>query len=300
MAKVFHNLVKICDVTIRDGIQGLKNNLGTPVFNSGMKLNIINRMNLAGIQNIEFGSNVSNKITEMVNTQEVVRSFDYFAPKSNLYLLVPNYKKYQEVLNWSNFDKISHLSLITACSESFVKKNTNMTIEENLDEIDKILNVSGFNIRIYISTCFGCPFEGKVRLENIKNIANIFDRYSSHPKVQEIVISDTIGSYDFNQLKYYMNLFGSSNKVSLHIHSNSDDPNIEGIITQYKNQLVSFDTSMGNIGGCPNVEKTKLKPNISTYKVASILNNIERQEIYNLEVIMELEELVKEKIQSIN
>lgn len=300
MAKVFRNLVKICDVTLRDSIHRLKNKSGKPVFNSNMKLNIINRMNLAGIQKIEFGSNISHKITEMNNSQKVVRKFDYFAPNSNLYLLVPNYRKYKEILSWNNFDKISHLSLITACSESFVKKNTNMTIKENLDEIDKILNESGFQSRIYVNTCFGCPFEGEVRLENILNIANIFDRYSTHPKVQEIIISDTIGSYDINQLKDYMELFGTSNKVSLHIHSHSEDPNIEDIITNYKNQLVSFDTSMGNISVCPNVEKSKLKPNLSTYKVASIINNIEGREIYNLKVIMELEKLIKEKIQSIN
>lgn len=300
MAKVFRNLVKICDSTLRDGIQGLKNKSGAPVFNSTTKLNLINRMNLARIQNIEFGSNVSHKITEMSNTHEVVKSFDYFAPNSNLYLLVPNYKKYKEILSWTNYDKISHLSLITACSESFVKKNTNMTIKDNLDDIDMILNNSGFPTRIYISTCFGCPFEGEIRLENIKNVANIFDKYSTNPKVQEIVISDTIGSYDVNQLKDYMELFGSSNKVSLHIHSQSDDPNIPDILSKYKNQLVSFDTSMGNIGGCPNVEKTKLKPNLSTYKVASILNNIEGRDIYDLEVIMEMEEFVRNKIQSIN
>ena len=99
MAKVFNNLVKICDVTLRDGIQGLKSKSGKPIFNSSIKLNIMNRMNLAGIQNIEFGSNVSTKITEMSNTQEVVNSFDHFAPSSNLYILVPNYKKYKEQFN---------------------------------------------------------------------------------------------------------------------------------------------------------------------------------------------------------
>jgi hydroxymethylglutaryl-CoA lyase len=300
MSTIFRNIVKICDVTLRDGIQSLKNktNPNLPIFNSSSKLNIINRLAHANINNIEFGSNVSHKLVEMSNTQEVVKSFDVFAPKSNLYLLVPNHKKYQEVYNWANMDKVSHLSLITACSETFVKKNTNMTIKESLAEIDKIIQSTPFKVRLYISTCFGCPFEGETNLGHIKNISNIFEKYSAHPKIHEIVISDTIGSYDMKQLNEYMDMFGSTKKVSLHLHTDEMDSNIPDLISKYKYQLVSIDTSLGQIGGCPSVAKSKVRPNLSTLKVAQIINSIEDKKIYNLEALVSLDELVRENIYS--
>ena len=87
-------LVKIFDVTLRDGIQNLKRN-HIPIFSPSVKLNIINRLIGANIKQIEFGSNVSHKIIEMSNTKDVLGSIDiYNQPnETNLCLLVPNYKK---------------------------------------------------------------------------------------------------------------------------------------------------------------------------------------------------------------
>lgn len=293
------NFVKICDVTLRDGIQGLKSKTGNPIFSYSQKLHIMNRLNHAKVNKIEFGSNVSSKLIEMANTSEVVKNLGMFSPNkdTNLYLLLPSYKKYIEVCEWYNYyDMVSHNSLITACSESFVKKNTNMSLEDSWHEIDRILEDSSKKARIYISTCFGCPIEGKITPTHIRNIESIFKRYSSNPKVEEIVISDTIGSYDMTQLNEYMKLFSSTGKVSLHIHSTPDDRNISDILNTWYQQLVCIDTSMGNIGGCPNVEKHKIKPNLSTYQIAMILNSIAKQEMYNLDEIKCLESLVSDRI----
>lgn len=296
-------LVKICDVTLRDGIQGLKSSTNLPIFSHSQKLHIMNRLDYAKIDRIEFGSNVSSKLIEMSNTKDVVTNLSMFQSHNDakLYLLLPSYKKYLEVCNWSNYyDYVTHNSLITACSESFVKKNTNMNLEESWAEIDKILTDSNKKARIYISTCFGCPIEGSITKLHIHNMEKIFNKYSSNPKVDEIVISDTIGTYDMKQLSDYMKLFASTNKVSLHIHSTSEDKNIPEIINMYKNNIVAIDTSMGNIGGCPNVEKQKIKPNLSTLKIATIINDITGENIYNLAEIRELESLVANKIMSNN
>jgi hydroxymethylglutaryl-CoA lyase len=289
------NFVRICDVTLRDGIQNLKS--VNTIFSKNLKNDIIYRLNNSNITNIEFGSNVSHKIKEMSNTKDVLQSMNFDSIKSNLFLLVPNYNKYEELNNWVNISKVNRISLITACSETFVQKNTNMTLKENLDQIDKILNYpSNKKFRIYISTCFGCPFEGNINKNHLKNIDLILSRFSHHEKTEEIVISDTIGSYDMDQLHYFLKNYNLNNKLSLHIHSHTEDVNIPKIIEKYGDQLISIDTSLGNIGGCPSVSSTKLKPNLSTLKVAYLINQITGKQVYDIDEILDLENLVRTTI----
>lgn len=293
------NFVRICDVTLRDGIQNLKS-LNNPIFSKELKIDVMNKLYKSNITNIEFGSNVSHKIKEMSNTKDVLdyTSFNNFK-KLNLFLLVPNYNKFEELIKWNNINYVNRISLITACSETFVQKNTNTTFNENLNQIDKILNSScDKKFRIYISTCFGCPFEGSINESHIKNINLIFNRFGTNDKVDEIVISDTIGTYDMDQLYQYIKSFNSTNKLSLHIHSHSEDLNITKIIEKYGDQLVSIDTSLGNLGGCPNVESSKLKPNLSTLKVAYLINQITGKQLYDIDEILNLENLVRTTITS--
>ena len=286
------NFVRICDVTLRDGIQNLKST--NTIFSKNLKNDIIYRLNNSNISNIEFGSNVSHKIKEMTNTKDVLQSMNFENLKSNLFLLVPNYNKYEELNSWVNISKVNRISLITACSETFVQKNTNMSLKENLDQIDKILNSSNDKkFRIYISTCFGCPFEGIINDTHLKNIDLIFNRFSHYDKTHEIVISDTIGSYDMDKLHHYVKNYNSTNKLSLHIHSYSEDMNIKKIIENYGDELVSIDTSLGNLGGCPNVVSAKLKPNLSTLKVAYLINQITGNQVYDIDEILDLENLVR-------
>ena len=300
MSQISKNLVKIFDVTLRDGIQNLKTTSSKPIFTSGMKLQIMNRLIGANVKQVEFGSNVSLKITEMANTKDVVDSFDVYKPEPDvkLCLLVPNYKKYVETFKWKNSQHINNYSLITACSEGFIKKNTQMTFNQNLEEIDKILHDTNNKFRLYVSCCFGCPIEGQTTSTHLDNLKTIVNKYSSNVNINEIVLSDTIGSYNMNQLDEYMRLYKSSKKISLHIHSDEHDKNIPSIVENYMFDIVSIDTSMGNIGGCPSVEKAKVKPNLSTLKVAEIINGLENKQIYNLKEIAILESLVKDIIRS--
>ena len=299
MSQHSRKLIKIFDVTLRDGIQNIKRN-NIPIFSPIVKLNIINRLIGANVKQIEFGSNVSPKIIEMSNTKDVVGSFDIYDRNNgaNLCLLVPNYKKYTDTYNWTGSKFINKYSLITACSEGFINKNTQMTFKQNLEDIDRILDNSHKNFRLYVSCCFGCPIEGVTSVKHLNNLHFIINKYASNPLVDEIVLSDTIGSYDMTQLDDYMRLYKSSQKISLHIHSDEHDKNIEKIIQNYFADIISIDTSMGNIGGCPNVEKSKVKPNLSTLRVAEMINEINRTPIYNVKEIAYIDTLVQNIINS--
>lgn len=286
---------KICDVTLRDGIQNLKTK--SQIFSVGDKINIIERLLKSNLPNIEFGSNVSHKITEMKNTNDVIKQLPYFPVKPKLYLLVPSYKKFIETKKWDEINKVKYLSLITASSETFIRKNTNMSITENFEEIHGILKNTDLHCRIYISTCFGCPFEGSLNKTHQQNIHNIFEQFVDNTKVKEIVLSDTIGNYNLEQVNKYMQMYGSTKKVSLHIHSDEMDPNIPKLLSQHLDELISIDTSLGNVGGCPSVDKKVVKPNLSTLQVATIINQLTKENIYDLDQLQQVDQLVREIIQ---
>ena len=288
---------KICDVTLRDGIQNLKRKSGMQLFGVNDKINIIERLLKSDIQNIEFGSNVSHKITEMKNTSDVIKELSYFPVKPKLYLLVPSYKKFMETKTWNEINKVTHLSLITASSETFIRKNTNMSITENFQDIHNIIKNTDLNCRIYISTCFGCPFEGTLNKTHQQNIDSVFELFVDNPKVKEIVISDTIGNYSLEQVNDYMKNYGATKKVSLHIHSDEMDSNIPKLLSKHLDELVSVDTSLGNVGGCPTVDKKIVKPNLSTLRVATIINQLTKEQIYDLEQLQQVEQLVRDIIQ---
>ncbi len=307
--------VKLFDVTLRDGIQNLVSQTPGPIFTVGTKLNMLSMMSQAGLKHIEIGSNVSQKIQEMKNSQDVLKSINFVDPcerinstckcdfmsqfesyrykpgvlsDTTLCLMVPNYTKFIEAKNWINNQKVTRYSLITACSDSFIMKNTKMTLEKNLADIDTILEHK-VKARLYISCCFGCPFEGSLNSNHIKNLDTIMKKYSEHPNVEEIVLSDTIGHYNIVQIDNYIQQYKSTGKLSLHIHSDDNDINIPEIIRKYHEDLVSIDTSLGNIGGCPNVDKNNIKPNLSTVKIAKILNEIYSQPIYDIKLLEKLD-----------
>jgi hypothetical protein len=71
--------------------------------------------------------------------------------------------------------------------------------------------------------------------------------------------------------------------------------NIKKIIENYGDELVSIDTSLGNLGGCPSVSSAKLKPNLSTLKVAYLINQITGNQVYDIDEILDLENLVRER-----
>jgi hypothetical protein len=84
-----------------------------------------------------------------------------------------------------------------------------------------------------------------------------------------------------NQLDEYVKLYKSTNKLSLHIHSHPEDSNIKTIIEKYGSHLVSIDTSLGNL---------------STLKVAQIINQVMNESIYDTDELFELEFFVKKSL----
>src|SRR3989442_9303066 len=87
---------------------------------------------------------------------------------------------------------VEEIAVFTAASETFNKKNINATIDESFQRFAEFVPEAardGFWVRGYVSTCFGCPYEGKVKPEKVVEVARRLLETGCH----EISIGDTIG-----------------------------------------------------------------------------------------------------------
>jgi hydroxymethylglutaryl-CoA lyase len=274
-----NRLIKLTDVTLRDGLQSYPKHISI-----AKKLNMFQHIAKTGINGIEIGSNVSPKVTQMAGLRQMLYGVhQYFSNNKHnmdIKVLVPTAKKLDELLDMPYNQVVDTISVITATTCNFTKKNMNMTIEESLNQIDTMIaNANGTNkkFRVYISCCFGCPFtdNSPTELARIANHASyIIQRYLDHSSVNEIIISDTIGEFSFIQLERILQMIESTalfkNKIGLHLHI--DKPQIMPIVTHLVESygIRHLDVAFGDIGGCPTVRASGAKQPINMDAVATV------------------------------
>ena len=138
----------------RDAMQGWSTFIPTE-----KKIGYINSLLKVGFDTIDFGSFVSPKaIPQMADTAEVVRNLDMQNGATKLLAIIANYRGAEEA---SVFDEISYLGFPFSVSETFQQRNTNSSIEQSLERVEDIQNLSvktGKKLVVYISMGFGNPY----------------------------------------------------------------------------------------------------------------------------------------------
>lgn len=161
---------------------------------------------------------------------------------------VPNLKGLERLVSFS----IPWATTFIATSETFNKKNVNATTSETLVELKSMVaraHTESRKIRIYVSTVFGCPYEGAVPLptviERLKQVAELGP--------DEIALGDTIGVAlpdEVSAILTPLEKFFPSEKTALHFH-NTYGLGLACAQTAYHLGIRKFDGSTGGIGGCP-------------------------------------------------
>ena len=153
--------VKICEVGPRDGLQ----NESAPV-SARDKIRYIDLLSRTGERLIETTSFVSPKaIPQMADAAEVMAGIERAAGVTYL-VLVPNLRGLARAAEAG----AKAVAVFTAASESFTKRNINMTIDESLHTFKGVVaeaRAAGMWVRGYVSTAFGCPYEGRVPVDAV-------------------------------------------------------------------------------------------------------------------------------------
>ncbi|NBX80215.1 MAG: hydroxymethylglutaryl-CoA lyase, partial [Flavobacteriales bacterium] len=136
----------------RDAMQGMKDFVPTE-----LKTEYINLLLKCGFDTIDFGSFVSPKaIPQMRDTADVLKGLN-LNNRSKLLAIVANERGAEDALQFSEID---YLGYPFSVSEVFQMRNTNATIEESLERVEKIQNLvsnKGKRLVVYLSMGFGNP-----------------------------------------------------------------------------------------------------------------------------------------------
>jgi hydroxymethylglutaryl-CoA lyase len=235
--------VKIVEVGPRDGLQNEKAHISTTA-----KIRYIDLLSESGLAVIEATSFVSPKaIPQLADAEEVFRSIRKRDGVTYL-VLVPNERGLDRALAAG----ARAVAVFTAASETFTKRNINMTIEESLSVFRGVVRRArehGLWVRGYISTCFGCPYEGKVAVESVVRVAEELASMGA----DEISIGDTIGVATPNQvvdLSAALEAHLPVERLAMHFHDTRGTA-LANIVAALQMQIATFDSSSGGLGGCP-------------------------------------------------
>lgn len=235
--------VTIVEVGPRDGLQNEPAPIPTP-----LKLAFIEKLAASGLRQIEATSFVHPKaIPQLADAVEVARRLP--AAGSVTYsALVPNQKGLERAMEAG----MRRIAVFTAASESFTRKNIQMTIEESLATFAPVVRSAiegGVSVRGYVSTAFVCPYEGDVPRARVREVAlRLLDM-----GVDQVAISDTIGAAspkDVHDTVGELLSAISSEKIALHFHDTYGTA-LANVVAGLQLGITTFDSSAGGLGGCP-------------------------------------------------
>jgi hydroxymethylglutaryl-CoA lyase len=147
---------------------------------------------------------------------------------------------------------VKEIALFTATSDSFTRKNVNASVDETFDRMEEIAQAAksdGIRMRGYISTAFGCPYEGKIEVSKLISVAERFLKLG----VYEVSVGDTIGVAVPGQVKSALKDFLKSvplTETAMHFHDTRGMA-ITNILVSLEAGISVFDSSSGGLGGCP-------------------------------------------------
>ncbi len=274
--------VKIVEVGPRDGLQNEKE-----IISTADKVHFIDLLSESGLSVIEAGSFVHPQwVPQLADSSEVYRRIK--KKKGVLYpLLVPNQKGLERALETG----VREIAVFTAASESFNKKNINRSIEESLQGIRDIVQGAKKEklwIRGYVSTCFVCPYEGKITPDQVLPVV----RELNEMGIDEISLGDTIGAATPEEVeKLFEKILPgvSSSKIAVHFHDTQGRA-LENILKSLEFGISIVDSSAGGLGGCPYAPGAS--GNVATEAVLTLLHGKGIKTGVNLEKVIQSSQFI--------
>ena len=236
--------IRIVDVTARDGLQNEPSIVPTET-----KLELIQRLVEAGHKDIEVTSLVRPSwIPQLADAEEILANL----PKTSdvrFWALIPNRKGMERALTVG----IHNVATFMSASATHNLKNLNRTQLESVENIRIVTEMavdSGAQVRAYLSTVFGCPYEGPVSIQaSVDLCKRLLDI-----GVAEISLGDTTGMGHPRLVADVLNAFIQANipldKVALHMHDTQGTA-LANILVGYQAGVRTFDASTAGLGGCP-------------------------------------------------
>jgi hydroxymethylglutaryl-CoA lyase len=278
--------VTIVEVGPRDGLQ---NEAATLTIAD--KIEFINRLTDSGLPAIEAGAFVSPKwVPQMADSDKVFAAIDRRG-ETRFAALVPNLTG----LERAHAAGVREIALFAAASEAFSRKNINQTIDESLATYRTVATRAlalGMRVRAYVSTAFGCPYEGVVPVSRVATVSEALIAMGAY----EVAISDTIGIAHPGQVPAVVEAVSAEvpkNKIALHFHDTRGMA-LANVLTALDLGIATFDASAGGLGGCPYAPGAT--GNLATEDLVYMLEGLGIRTGVNLDRVVEASAFIEARI----
>jgi hydroxymethylglutaryl-CoA lyase len=235
--------VRIVEVGPRDGLQ----NEPAPIATAD-KIAFVDRLSEAGYRVIEASAFVSPKrVPQMADAAEVFAGIRR-RPGTRYTALVPNLAGLDRAIA----AKADEVAIFAAASEAFSRRNINQGVEESLATYRAVCDrarAARLPVRAYVSTSFGCPFEGSVSPDAVARVSGALIEMGAF----EVAVSDTIGVAHPAQVPIVVEAVArrvAIEKIALHFHDTRGTA-LANVLAALQLGVTVFDSSAGGLGGCP-------------------------------------------------
>lgn len=235
--------VRVYEVGPRDGLQ----NESRPIATAD-KIAFINDLSNTGLSFIEITSFVNPKWIPQLADGEQVASQIARRPGVRYSCLVPN----RQGLDHALHSGMREVAVFLSASETHNKKNINKTIAQTLDAFVDVIGpakAAGAPVRAYVSTAFGCPYEGEVAAERVVALtAELRAR-----GVYQISLGDTIGVGTPLQVQSVLRQVLQVvpvDEVAVHFHDTRGTA-LANVLAALQMGISTVDSALGGLGGCP-------------------------------------------------
>lgn len=249
----------------RDAWQGLKGQIPTHI-----KIDYLQALISTGFKHIDAVSFVSPKaVPQMADSEEVLKELD---PPDDVEIIgiVVNDKGAERAINTN---AVRTLGFPYSISPTFLKNNQRQTMEEALEELEKIekrADEAGLNVVVYISMSFGNPYGDPWNVDEVVEAINLLESQDIHL----VSLADTVGLATPQQISEIVSAVRAKYdylEIGVHLHSRPDQA-LDKILAAYDAGCRRFDSALAGLGGCPFAQDA-LVGNIPTEKVLEALQH---------------------------
>ena len=238
-----NDVVQIVEVGPRDGLQNEAARVP-----AADKIAFVNRLADAGHTRIEVTAFVSPRwVPHMADAAEVCAGIER-RPGVRYSALVPNLTG----LTRARAANIDEVAVFPAASETFSRRNLNQSVDEAMAAAKEVCTealAAGLPVRAYLSTSFGCPFEGAVPPARVVDLTSQLLDFGAY----EVSVSDTIGIAHPRQVTALLEALGARvplSHIALHFHDTRGTA-LVNVYAALEAGISTFDASAGGLGGCP-------------------------------------------------
>ena len=238
-------MIRVYEVTPRDGLQN-----EPTVVPTEAKVELIQRLVASGYTDIEVTSFVRPSwIPQLADGPAVFQQLPPPPDGVRYWALIPNRRGLERALDCG----VSHVATFMSASETHNRKNLNRTRRESLTGLEAVIGeacAEGLTVRAYLSTVFGCPYEGDVDPTGTVELATTLRSFGA----TEIALGDTTGMGNPAQVQRTIAMMVDAGipveSLSLHMHDTRGTA-LANYLAGYQAGIRVFDGSTAGVGGCP-------------------------------------------------